>query len=242
MPQTWLSVVLVEPLVRDGPQLQLSPSDVRHEAAPMPLACRGIRTITTPRHRAITNEPQQVDSTITRSRILRRPGRQQRTEDWRCGARCVGRRAQRPASQRTTPRWRRTTPRRRGTRRVGKTAERSWAATSPTTCSRPPSQVLQSSPATSRGVAERDGAINEAAAWAAEAADTEMPTASLLAAAPATRAFEADAFERDEHGCMPRRSPHAGARRGAACGGPRPGRGSPPPSRRSAPSTTACSS
>ena len=50
--------------------------------------------------------------------------------------------------------------------------------------------------------ADATAAVNEAAAWAAEAADTELPTASLLAAAPATRAFEADAFERDEHGCM----------------------------------------
>jgi hypothetical protein len=50
--------------------------------------------------------------------------------------------------------------------------------------------------------ADATAAIHEAAAWAAEAADTELPTAALLAAAPATRAFEADAFERDEHGCM----------------------------------------
>jgi dsDNA-specific endonuclease/ATPase MutS2 len=50
--------------------------------------------------------------------------------------------------------------------------------------------------------ADATAAVNEAAAWATEAADTELPTASLLAAAPATRAFEADAFERDEHGCM----------------------------------------
>jgi dsDNA-specific endonuclease/ATPase MutS2 len=49
--------------------------------------------------------------------------------------------------------------------------------------------------------ADATASINEAAAWAAEA-DTQLPTASLLAAAPATRSFEADAFERDEHGCM----------------------------------------
>ena len=82
---------------------------------------------------------------------------------------------------------------------VGK-ACRSWAATSPTTCSRPPSPALQSPPTTSprpptRRRRHRSGRVGRRGRY-------ELPTASLLAAAPATRAFEADAFERDEHGCM----------------------------------------
>lgn len=51
--------------------------------------------------------------------------------------------------------------------------------------------------------ADATAAINEAAAWAADLlADSPLPTTSLLAAAPATRAFDSDAFVRDERGGM----------------------------------------
>ena len=52
--------------------------------------------------------------------------------------------------------------------------------------------------------ADATAAVNEAAAWAAEAADTQLPTAALLAAAPATRAFEADSSSVDGDKCTAR--------------------------------------